>query len=624
MLACPRCRATYPDDLAECPEDGSPLLPSDMLGTLDPPLEAGTMVGEYRVERKLGAGTFGEVYAGEQPLIGKRVAIKLLHRKLSSDAEVVSRFVAEARAVNRIRHRHIIDIFSFGLTGDKRHYFVMELLDGLTLRDLLDRERRLPLDVALPIFRGIADALDAAHEAGVTHRDLKPDNVFLAVERDGSYFPKLLDFGIAKLLGEDVAHRTATGMAMGTPRYMSPEQCRGKKVDHHADIYSLGVVVHEALTGRPLFDADSTMDVLFMHTSELPPSMSSVSPDLPPELDGPVLAMVAKRPKDRPATAGEAIAALIRRARDLGVVGLSSSGESSGRDLRSSDARLPSSQPRLPSPGARVASPEPRHGSDDATVRVRHATPGTPVTPLAPGAAIAKEAWDHATIEVSSADLERSVPVPVSIVTEVSTEIAPVANASGTLLGEPSSAAIAGPVEATLRSSGTPSGDVAAAALPPETAPSRGAAIAPVPAPVAGPARDVRQSLPRDVRQSLPRDVRPSLPRGAGFWAVIVIAAAGAIGAVIALARPGAPPAAATSTPVIHAAPSGAPSSLIAETKVTADPAPSAETTATTTASARASSASSTSPAPPPTSPTSGKPVAKTKVYPKELEPPPP
>src|SRR4051812_16554114 len=133
MQACPRCRATYPDELTACPDDGSTLLPREMLPAAEPVIEAGTMVGEYRVEKLLGSGTFGEGYAGEQPPIGQRVAIKSLHRKLSADPGVVSLFTAEAGAVTRTRHRHIIDIFSFGLLGENRHYFVMELLDGLTL-----------------------------------------------------------------------------------------------------------------------------------------------------------------------------------------------------------------------------------------------------------------------------------------------------------------------------------------------------------------------------------------------------------------------------------------------------------------------------------------------------------
>src|SRR5689334_16830696 len=155
MLACPECRATYPEGTSECAADGAALLPEKVVAGVDALLEPGAMVGEYRVDRKLGSGTFGDVYAGEQPLIGKRVAIKVLRQKFSADPQVVSRFIAEARAVNRIRHRNIIDIFSFGLLDEKRHYFVMELLDGLTLGELLDRERRIPLKRAIPILRGI-------------------------------------------------------------------------------------------------------------------------------------------------------------------------------------------------------------------------------------------------------------------------------------------------------------------------------------------------------------------------------------------------------------------------------------------------------------------------------------
>jgi len=319
MATCPECRVRYEDDVSECPADGSGLLPDEAFATADPPLEPGTMVGEYKIERKLGAGTFGDVYAGEQPLIGKRVAIKVLNRKFAADPEVVSRFIAEARAVNRIQHRNIIDIFSFGVLNEQQHYFVMELLDGLSLQDLMDREKRLSVRQAIPILRGIAAALDAAHEANITHRDLKPDNVYLAIEKDGSYSPKLLDFGVAKLAADDVTHRTATGIAIGTPSYMSPEQSRGKKVGPPADIYALGIVIHEMLTGALPFDADTAMDMLFMHATEPPPSMSSVYVRLPAELDEPVLAMLAKRPKARPKTATEAIDAFAKRARELGL-----------------------------------------------------------------------------------------------------------------------------------------------------------------------------------------------------------------------------------------------------------------------------------------------------------------
>ncbi len=577
MLACPRCRATYPDQLSECPEDGTTLLPSDMIAALDPPLEAGTMVGEYRIERKLGSGAFGDVYAGEQPLIGKRVAIKLLHRKLSSDAEVVSRFVAEARAVNRIRHRHIIDIFSFGLHADQRHYFVMELLDGLTLRELLDRDRRLSIEEAVPIFRGIASGLDAAHEAGITHRDLKPDNVFLAVERGGGYFPKLLDFGIAKLLGEDVAHRTATGMAMGTPRYMSPEQCRGRKIDHRADIYSLGVLVHEALTGRPLFDAESAMDVLFLHTSEAPPSMSSVSRDLPPELDGPVLAMLAKRPADRPRSAGEAIAALVKSAREHGTAMTLPASSAGARG----PATAPERDLRPPAPPA--SGDASRLPLDAATVQVRRRG-SAPKTPSEIESARTLAADSAAGPEVSvpvSFDTERDPPAPGS--SRGSTEIAPASRVTGTLLGEPVDVgAISEGSGATLRS------------------PVGGAEL-PVSAPASAPAS------------------RAAPARGAGFWALLAIAAVAVVGGAIVVSRPRVPPAATSATPEAHLVPSGAPSPPRGVTRVTPDPAPFPDPTASSVASATAPAVTPASPA---TSATAtGKPIARPKYH-GDLEPP--
>src|SRR5262245_25851487 len=201
---------------------------------LDPDLEPDQLVGEYRVEGKLGQGAFGMVFKATHPLIGKVVAIKVLARKYSVDPEIVSRFMAEARAVNQIRHRNIIDIFSFGTLDDGRQYYVMEYLDGEPLDALLDRAGNLSLADALPILRGIAKALDAAHAKGICHRDLKAENVFLANDPDGNgVWPKLLDFGIAKLLGpeDNFKYKTRTGMPVGTPYYMSPEQCRGRDVD---------------------------------------------------------------------------------------------------------------------------------------------------------------------------------------------------------------------------------------------------------------------------------------------------------------------------------------------------------------------------------------------------------
>ena len=327
MLTCPRCNRSYPDAVVTCSVDGADLRRGLDATTrtvdhapwasrsvaLD--LPEGMMIGEYRIEKKLGEGGFGTVYRAVHPVIRKGVAIKVLNPRLASSRDVVSRFVAEARAVNQIRHRNIVDIFSFGVLEDGRHYFVMDLLEGMTLRDYLRKNGRMDVREAIAVLRPLARALDAAHSAGVAHRDLKPDNVFLVLEPDGHVFPKLIDFGLAKLIDRDENdgdHRTRSGAPIGTPKYMSPEQCRGEAVDHRTDLYSLGVVVHELLTGTRPFEAGGMLEMFVQHTTAAPPPMSTVCSDLPPLLDGPVLHMLAKRPEDRPASVSLAIDALAR------------------------------------------------------------------------------------------------------------------------------------------------------------------------------------------------------------------------------------------------------------------------------------------------------------------------
>jgi hypothetical protein len=283
-----------------------------VLGADDRDLAPGDTVGEYEIEAKIGEGGFGTVFRAQHPLIGKLVAIKVLARQYSAQPEMVSRFVAEARAVNQIRHRHIIDIFAFGQLPDGRHYYVMELLDGEALDEHLAAVGRVPLGEAIPILRAIARALDAAHGKGIAHRDLKPENVFLAREADGTIFPKLLDFGIAKLLstGDVAKHKTRTGSPLGTPLYMSPEQCRGRDVDHRTDIYAFGVVAFKLLTGQVPFDGESYMDILLAQINDAPPLPSSIAPELPPAVDQGILWMLQKDPAARPPTLVTAVRAL--------------------------------------------------------------------------------------------------------------------------------------------------------------------------------------------------------------------------------------------------------------------------------------------------------------------------
>ncbi len=287
---------------------------NDFSATGETDLPKGTEVGEYVIIDVLGRGGFGTVYRAVHPLIGKRVAIKLLSRKFSADSEMVSRFMAEARAVNQIRHRHIIDIFSFGKISDGRQYYVMEHLDGEPLDRYLAVNGPLKIDEALPILRAVARALDAAHAKGVAHRDLKPENIFLARDDEGGLFPKLLDFGIAKLSGqeEQLAHKTHTGVPIGTPYYMSPEQCRGKDVDHRTDIYSFGMLAYRLLTGCYPFEG-ALVDILHhqMYDEAAPPS--SKNPALTAKIDAAIAWMIKKDPDERPQNLITAVLALDER-----------------------------------------------------------------------------------------------------------------------------------------------------------------------------------------------------------------------------------------------------------------------------------------------------------------------
>ena len=320
MATCPTCRTHYPDSVSSCSKDGDGLLPDEAFSSADADLQPGRVVGEYRVEGKLGQGGFGTVYRAVHPLIGKAAAIKVLSRQFSSNPQMVARFIAEARAVNQIRHRHIIDIFAFGSLDDGRQYFVMELLEGMTLDAYLKQRGRLTPEQAIPILRAVGRALDAAHARDIAHRDLKPENVFLSMQ-DGEVFPKLLDFGIAKLMGESAGSsglKTNTGTPIGTPHYMSPEQCRGRDVDHRTDVYSFGVMAHELLTGKLPFHGNDIMDLLMKQVMSPPPPMSKVCDELSPALDAAVLAMMEKEPDRRPKSLGEAVESLARAAREAG------------------------------------------------------------------------------------------------------------------------------------------------------------------------------------------------------------------------------------------------------------------------------------------------------------------
>jgi serine/threonine-protein kinase len=264
-------------------------------------LTAGTEVGGYVIEGKIGQGGMGVVYGAHQPRIGKRVAIKVLSPQYSANPSTVRRFEQEARLVNKIKHPNIVDVFQFGELPDGRSYFVMEWLEGEPLSARIERGP-IPAREAIALLDLICDALEAAHEQGVVHRDLKSDNVFI-VKAGRQRSVKLLDFGLAKLAGkQDVAsvNRTRSGVIVGTPAYMAPEQARGKAIDARTDIYALGVLAYKMLTGAMPFKADNAMDLIVLHLNAPPPAPNKLARDTPPDLSRLIVRMMAKDPTQRP------------------------------------------------------------------------------------------------------------------------------------------------------------------------------------------------------------------------------------------------------------------------------------------------------------------------------------
>jgi serine/threonine protein kinase len=262
-------------------------------------LHRGACAGPWVVERELGRGGMGAVYAVVHEAIGKRAALKVLHRSLLALDFNCDRMLLEAQVVNQVGHPHIVDIFETGKLVDGRPYIVMERLAGQPLSDRADEGKLLP-DLVIAILLQVCDALIAAHAAGVVHRDLKLDNVFLVDNPDGpAPRVKVLDWGIAKVLSHDVKH-TIEGQVVGTPRYLAPEQARGLPVSPQTDVYSLGVMAYELFVERPPFDAETAAEVMAMHVRQPPPRPRELSPNLPPELEDLLLAMLAKRGDERP------------------------------------------------------------------------------------------------------------------------------------------------------------------------------------------------------------------------------------------------------------------------------------------------------------------------------------
>jgi serine/threonine protein kinase len=262
----------------------------------------GTQVGAYRLLKPIGEGGMGSVWLAEHIALGRRAALKMLHPEFSNRPDIVTRFFNEARAATSIADPGIVQIFDFGQHIDGSAYIVMELLDGEPLDRRLKREGALSLADGLRLMRQVASTLGAAHACGIVHRDLKPENIFIVRDPEvpGGERAKVLDFGIAKLSSQADNWKTQTGTVIGTPLYMSPEQCRGAGViDARSDIYQLGCLLMTMITGIPPFQAEGCGDLIVMHLREKPPLAASRVPGLPPVIDEILQRCLAKAPDQR-------------------------------------------------------------------------------------------------------------------------------------------------------------------------------------------------------------------------------------------------------------------------------------------------------------------------------------
>jgi eukaryotic-like serine/threonine-protein kinase len=350
MLQCPTCGRRYANDLQACPDDGT-LLQADstvaVATTPVDPLIGRTFDGKYRLDERLGVGGMGTVYRATHLLIDRPVAVKVLNPRFVEDEAAQARFRREARAAGRLQHTNAVAVTDFGRAEDGYVYIVMELLEGVTLREVLAREAPLDTARAVSMMLQVSAAVAAAHEAGIIHRDLKPANIFIMQRPHAPAIVKVLDFGIAKLAAEaldDDDHLTLTqvGVMIGTPRYMSPEQCDGAKLTPAADVYSLGIILYEMLTSVTPFSGTSPLAVALKHSSEAPKPPRELVHTIPPALEEIILHALEKKPSDRPQDAGAFRRELYATAERLGLEHAGSYGAPSIESLRSAGTETPS------------------------------------------------------------------------------------------------------------------------------------------------------------------------------------------------------------------------------------------------------------------------------------------
>jgi len=299
---CNACGSTFPGALHFCPNDGQPLQALEsLIGKL--------LDGRYRIESLLGSGGMGVVYRATHIHLDTQVAVKILNPELVANQSAIERFRREARAAGRINHPNAIQVTDFGVTAEKIVYLVMEIVCGPSLREVIQQERAIDYRRAVSLMDQVCAAVEAAHQSGVIHRDLKPDNIL--IQRLGSAEKvKVLDFGIAKLREQTPSAAsnftlTEKGTIIGTPQYMSPEQCRGEELDNHSDIYSLGIILYEMLSGRIPFDGGTPYEIIAKHLKDAPRPVREMLPAVPESIERVVMRAIEKEPPLRQSSATE-------------------------------------------------------------------------------------------------------------------------------------------------------------------------------------------------------------------------------------------------------------------------------------------------------------------------------
>jgi serine/threonine-protein kinase len=306
---CPHCRQLTPE--SKCPHDGYPTVDKRHLAPDEEKLVGHEIAGKYKITSIIGLGGVGSVYKAHHIQTDATVAVKILLKELTKSLEAIKRFYNEARLASNLRHPNTVRVFDFGQTEDGHLYMVMEYLEGKTLTKVMKTESPLKISRIVKISEQILRSLGEAHEKGLIHRDLKPDNIFLLDSFGITDFVKVLDFGFAKSIREDHEDLTKSGILVGTPKYMSPEQAKSMKLDGRSDLYSLGVIMYRMFSGVCPFEGTSAMNILMRHINSNPKPLEELClRPVPSQFSSFVMKMLNKNPDDRFASAMEALQVL--------------------------------------------------------------------------------------------------------------------------------------------------------------------------------------------------------------------------------------------------------------------------------------------------------------------------